>query len=258
MAEPLRGPKGGAAYKRRPDAEAQIDTLLQLPAGEIARRARDEGFKSPEFVTTEAVLYFIRQKRTDSNPLAMMSLYETLRHRIRSLHRGARRTAGRLTLEEVEERLLYRFEELLSLDRQGYEEGLDWFECNFNSGLYTLRINAIRDVKRKMPEGLEALEAEGQTEVSPMVEEALARLAGQSPEDERENEYRSRLLEVIRELPEELKRVIEMHDLRGMPMDSKLPGVTSVASVLGIGEQTVRKRRKRALLEIQKGFLREE
>jgi len=257
VADPLRGLKNGGRYKRRPEVEAQIDALLQLPAEEVARRARDEGPSSQDFVATEVVLYFIRQKRTDQQQLALKSLYETLRHRIKSLHLGARRTAGQLTLEEVEERLLYRFEELLCLDRQGYEERLDYFECVFNSGLFTLRINAIRDVKRKMPKSLEPLETEGQTEASPNVEQALARFAGQSPDDKREEEYRLKLFEVINRLPEDLKRVIEMHDLRGIPIHSDLPGVTSVENILGIGEQTVRKRRKQALLALQKGLLGE-
>lgn len=247
MADSLRDAKDGEPYRRRPEVEAQIDALLQLPPEEVARRAKEEGRSSQDFVATETVLYFIRQKRFDHWPLAMKSLYETLRHRIKSLHRAARRTAGPLTLEEVEEVLLHRVEELLALDRLGYEKRLDWFECMFNSGLFTLRLNSIRDVKITLLEKPEPLHGEDHDEVSPEVEAALARFSGSSPDDDREREYRMRLFEVISGLPEELKRVIEMHDLRGMPMDSPKLGVPSVSSVLGIGEQTVRKRRKKAL-----------
>lgn len=257
MADPLRDTKDGEPYRRRPDIEAQIDALLQLPPEEIARRAKEEGSSSPQFVATETILYFIRQKRLDHRPLAMKSLYETLRHRIRTLHRAAPRKAGPLTLEEVEEDLLFRFEELLSLDRQGYEERLDWFECMFNSGLFTLRLNSIRNVKVTLLEQPEPLHEEDHSEVSPKVEAALARFSGTSPDDEREKDYRMRLFEVISRLPDELKRVIEMHDLRGMPMDSPKLGIPSVSSILGIGEQTVRKRRKKALQMI-KNALQEE
>ncbi len=251
MANSLRDAKNGEPYRRRPEVEAQIDALMQLPLQEVARRAKEEGRSSQEFVATETVLYFIRQKRCDHRPLAMKSLYETLRHRIKSLHRAAPRIAGPLTLEEVEEHLLYRFEELLSLDRQGYEQRLDWFECMFNSGLFTLRLNSIRDVKTTLLEEAEPLQREDHAEVSPEVEAALARFSGTSPDDEDEREYRMRLFEVISRLPEELKRVIEMHDLRGIPMDSPKLGAPSVSSILGIGEQTVRKRRKKALQMIK-------
>lgn len=251
MADPLRDTKDGEPYRRRPAVETQIDALQLLPPEEVARRAREEGPSSQEFVATETVLYFIRQKRFDHRPLALKSLYETLRTRIKSLHRTARRTAGQLTLEEVEEQLLFRFEELLSLDRQGYEARLDWFECMFNSGLFTLRINAIRDVRVTLLERPEPLQEEDHAEVAPEVEAALARFAGTSPDDDREREYRMRLFEVISRLPDEFKRVIEMHDLRGMPMDSPKLGAPSVSSVLGIGEQTVRKRRKKALQMIK-------
>lgn len=251
MADQLRNLKNGVPYRRRPEVEAQIDFFAALAPEELAKRAESEGPSSPDFVETETVLYFVRQKRFDHRPGALRSLYETLRLRIRSLHRSARRTAGRLTLDEAEERLLHRFNELLCLDRQGYEMALDIFECMFKLGLFSLRLNAIRDAKRQIPKLLQPLEAEDQPEPSPEVERALAKLAGRSPEDEREREYRLWLFEVINELPEDLKRVIEMHDLRGMPMDSPTGAKISVASVLGIGEQTVRNRRKRALLLIK-------
>lgn len=254
MADALRDIKDGSPYARRREVERQIDDLLMLPIEEVARRAREEGEKSPDFVFSETVLYFMRQKRADHDRRAFRSLYETFRARIRKLMRKALRETDAVTVEEMGDRIIFHFQELLSLDRQGYELRLDFYECVFNKGLLALRLNALRDVRRQAPEFLTPLESDGQVEPSPEVEQAFARWVGRAPEDDRERDYRIRLLEVIRRLPDDQKRVIEMHDLRGMPMDSKVPGVTSVATVLGVGEQTVRNRRKRALAAIAKAL----
>lgn len=254
VADPLHDIKDGAPYKRRKEVDRQIDTYLQLPLAEVARRANEEIERSPDFVHSETVLYFVRQKRADHDQQAFRSLYETLRARIRRLLRKALRVAEAVTVNEMEDRTLFHFDELLALDRRGYELRLDFYECAFNKGLLTLRINALRDVRRQVRVELVPLEFDGEGEPFPEVEQAFARWAGQTPADDREREYRIRLLEVIRGLPDDEKRVIEMHDFRGIPMDSPVAGATSVASTLGVYEQTVRKRRKRALAAIAKAL----
>jgi DNA-directed RNA polymerase specialized sigma24 family protein len=225
---------------------------MALPGAELIRRASVPNDSDPDFLRSESILYLIRQRRLDHDQRAFRALYEELRRRVRrALPRpdwGKANTSARL--EEIQQHVLDRFNKHLCEDRVEYSTKLDYFECRFNDAVAALRMIASRDVRRRRGPLLGLSDESDSPSQNSEVEEALARFRGTSEDDIRDKIFRLSALEVIGELPDDQRRVMEML-LADMPIDSKDPTVVTIASVLKCDEKTVRNRRDRAIRTIQ-------
>ncbi len=251
---PLRKRRlSGELYERDPKIEALIAELAVLPRDELITRAEITKRSDSGYVPSECLVYFIRASRRDNNEAWFERLYRILTERVlRSLpnaegHDGKTES---LTRGVVRDKVFGRFVELLSADRAGYAEKVDYFEVRFDGALANLRRDAQekawRDENRSQP--LEYDEESG--ELSPEVEAAAGTQDPFATSNFDDPAYRSRLDAAIEALPTEQSRIIHM--LRqGFPIDSKEPDVMTIAKALGRSEKTVRTYRDKAFTALR-------
>jgi hypothetical protein len=254
MVTPLRKRRlGGEPYERDPKVEALIAELATLPRDQLIARAAITKRADPGYIPSEGLVYFLRASRHDNNEAGFDRLYRILTERVlRSLPR-AESVDGEtesLTRGVIRDKVFGRFVELLSADRAGYVDKVDYFEVRFDGALASLRRDAQeqawRDENRSQP--LEFDEESG--ELSPEVEAAVGVYDPFAASDFDDPAYRLRLDAAIEALPTEQSRIIHM--LRqGFPIDSKEPDVMTIAKTLGRSEKTVRTYHDKALAALR-------
>ncbi len=243
----------GVPYERTPEIEAVIAELAVLPPDELVARAEIKKRSDCGYVPSECLLYFVRASRADNNERWFERLYRILAERVlRSLPRPEHRDGATeaLTPGVIRDKVFGRFAELLAADRSGYVDKLDFFEIRFDGALANLRRDAQeqawRDENRSKP-----LEYDEESdELSPEVETAVGVHDPFADSEFDDPTYRSRLDAAIEALPTEQSRIIEM--LRqGFPIDSKEPGVMTIAKALGRSEKTIRTYRDKAFAALR-------
>jgi DNA-directed RNA polymerase specialized sigma24 family protein len=146
---------------------------------------------------------------------------------------------------QIQEEVLFHFQKILCLDRQDYDERLDFYEIRFNSAIVALRSTARKSVWKKDSRRTH-VELDGDSSDSDQdFEESLERVRSPNLQKKDDVLFRLIFLEAISSLPPEEREVIELL-LAGYPIDSKKPGVRTVAMILKCDEKTVRNRRNRA------------
>lgn len=261
MAEPLRKKKGagGELYRRRDEVEALIDQLEELPRDELIERMSIALPTHPHFLPSECVLYFVRRSKRDNSSRQFEIMYKALIARVeraatvrRTVHFVDGKQAITARGASIIDAVVFAFELKLTQDRNGYHDGLDYFEINFAAGLKRLRSTAQTKIyteeARKRP-----LSYDDDKTLSPEVEAAAGSLDPFNPPKIDDPTYRSALSAAINELPAEEREVILLM-LKGYPIDSNEPNTATIRSVLGCAEKTVRNRRDRALAKLQRAL----
>lgn len=253
MVVPLRKrTREGTAYVRREVVETEIAALGALSEAELVIRCQLRRGQAGH-VSSEAVLHFVRARRSEGETPAFKRLYEELVGRILRAFPPADSADGQtasLSKTLIRERAFDRFKDGLLRDRRSYDERLDYYEINFNGAVAKLRLDAQRTVwraeKRLTP--LESEEGDGEFSA-----EAEAAVGTSDPFDATELDnanYRSRLDAAIDALPVLQRRIIEM--LRQeIPIDSADPNVVTIRSVLGKAEKTIRNQRDKAFASLR-------
>jgi hypothetical protein len=262
--DPLRKTKNdGSPYTRPPDVEASIEALLVLGRATLLERCKISDNRHPDYVSSECIVHFVRLAKADNNDVHFEELFKILRTRVLRALPVVERFVGegtkasvRASAVEIRDAVLFRFQELLCLDRAGYDDRLDYFEIRFDGAIANLRRTA-----RKKAWGHEnrsdALTYDDETsEPSREVEDALARFHPLSTSKMDDPAYRLRLDAAIDSLPADQRRVIEML-LQGFQIASDDPAVTTIVKVLGCVEKTVRNRRDKALKALQAALAEE-
>lgn len=254
MVTPLRKRRlTGELYERDPNVEAMIAELAVLPREGLIARAAVMKRSDPDYVASECLVYFIRACRHDNNEAWFERIYRILTERVlRSLPR-AESSDGKtesLTRGIVRDKVFSRFVELLSADRAGYIDKLDYFEVRFDGALANLRRDAQDKAWRDENRSQLLEHDEDSGELSPEVEAAAGVHDPCASSDFDDPVYRSRLDAAIEALPTEQSRIIHM--LRqGFPIDSKEPNVMTIAKALGRSEKTVRTYRDKAFAALR-------
>ena len=251
---PLRKRRlNGELYERDPKIEVLIAELAILPREALIAQAEITRRSDPRYVPSECLVHFIRSSRHDNNEVWFERLYRILIERVlRSLPR-AENADGKtesLTRGTVRDKVFGRFVELLTADRAGYKDKLDFFEVRFDGAVASLRRDAQeqawRDENRSRP--IEYDEESG--ELSSEVEAAAGSYDPFAASNFDDPVFRSRLDAAIEALPIEQSRIIFM--LRqGFPIDSKEPDVMTIAKVLGRSEKTIRTNRDKAIATLR-------
>jgi len=253
VAEALRKKKDdGSPYTRPPDVEASIDALLVLGRAAFLNRCRISDSRHPDYVKSECILHFVRLSRADNSDRHFEELFRILRARIRRALPAVERFVEEgmsaslsASAVQIRDEVLFRFQELLCLDRAGYDERLDYFEIKFDGAIANLRRTARKKAWRDEDRSNPLTYDDETNEPSREVEDALARLHPLSTSKMDDPAYRLWLDAAIDSLPADQGRVIEM--LRqGFPIESDDPEVMTIVKVLGCVEKTVRNRRDKA------------
>jgi DNA-directed RNA polymerase specialized sigma24 family protein len=251
----------GVIYKRDGKIEALLRDLDPLPRADLVARCTIGDRSDPDYVPNECLLYFVRATRAENCDAHFERLYKLLISRVlRALPRAETGKGSVVHIDQTRSRIREavhdRFVGLLAADRQTYSEKLDFFEVRFDGALANLRRDAQeqawREEKRTTP-----IEFDPETnELSAEVEEAAGNFNPFDAVVFHQEDYRSRLDAAIDTLPREQIRIIEM--LRqGIPIDSKEPGVVTIARALGKSEKTIRTYRDRAFAVLRAALLLE-
>jgi len=254
---PLRKRKGDdTLYARRVEVEEELLTLYATPIEDVAERSKISIADDPQYISSEAVLHFVRQAKHNDDSPAYETLFSELRQRLlRALPVREKRLpdskfAADPYQQEVRDQVVDKFMELLCIDRNEYRERLDFFEIMFNGAVARLRQTAKRDAsERKKRAKTETLpEVADQPTVSDGFDESLQQL--NEPGENDENLYRFEVLSAISTLPDDERRVIELL-IQGFLLKE-------VADILNCTEKTARERRNRARNKLAEVLERED
>lgn len=243
-----RKEKDGTLYRRLPEIEACIAKLEAVDP--TARLLQFDGIsrKHPEYVPTEALLYFLRQAWLESEHGQFEKIFRILLKRVdQSLHSAISdvRMDG---AAEIRDEVRNRFVVLLTKDCNSHPGLLDFYEIRFDKAMVTLRTSVLRRIgpaTRKIKTvPLGSQETDGQ-DVSPEVEAALEEFLSGDPQKIDDPAFRLVLFAAIDRLPEDQKQVIGLF-LQGIPIDAKDQDVMTIARILQCDERTVRNRKNRA------------
>jgi DNA-directed RNA polymerase specialized sigma24 family protein len=141
-------------------------------------------------------------------------------------------------------------------DRQEYVENLDFFEIRFAGALKNLRLDARKKVYGK-EKRLESIEVSETGEIDPKVERAAGSFDPFDSPAVDNLEYLLRLDEAIDALPA-LEKAIVVMIRKGIPIESKEPGVTNISNTLGKTPKTIRTHRDRAYATLRKALTKGE
>ena len=260
MAEPLRKRKaGGELYRRRGEIEALIDRLEGLPRDELIERMCIAASTHPDFLPPECLLHFVRKTKRDNSNRQFELMYKALIARVEraatvpgAVHFVEGKRAITARAAKIIEAVVFAFEVKLTRDRNDYYDGLDYFEINFASAMKLLRSTARTKIDtqedREQPLSYNDDEA-----ISPEVEAAAGSFDPFNPEKIDDPTYRSALGAAIKELPANEREVVVLM-LKGYQIDSNEPNTTTIRSILGCAEKTVRNRRDRALGKLRQAL----
>lgn len=240
MLRPLRKTKPeGTTYIRRNEVVAEIQTLLAVDASELEASAAVWTSDSPEFISPEALLYFVRNADGGAH---REKLTQLLLNRVsrRARPAGSGSMASELPQMNIQEDVVDHFIDLLLSDREEYDERLDYYEINFNAAIASDRQDASRRhwKHENRTEGLTTEEAE----VSDLVEAAVGGIDPFDPEELDKKVYRLLLDNAIDSLPQLQRRIVIMWR-EGIPIESSDPAVKSISDVLGKTPKTIAKYR---------------
>ena len=123
----------GKLYERRAATEVVILECLELTFDELCDRAEISARKNPDYIPSEALVYFLRQTKTHNHDAQFGRLYNILQKRIkrvcpRSEFRIGDKDGANAHLLDLQEFVLDDFAERVMCDRLTYEEKLDGFE----------------------------------------------------------------------------------------------------------------------------------
>jgi hypothetical protein len=259
MVVPLRKvDANGTLYERRPEIEAALGKLVLLPRSEVADRCKVADPTGAGHLPSECLLHLVRASRSDNSDSHFEVLFRALRRRV--LARLPRTEVGRdadvkilvsQTAVRIVEGVMDRFQELLVLDRGGYDERLDYFEVNFDAAIAALRLTARKKAWKEENRSAPMTYDDETSELNADIEEAAAARNPLTESKLDDPGYRLRLDAAIDALPEHQRRVIELLR-RDIPIDSKEPGIETMVKILGCVEKTVRNRRDKAFEAIRK------
>ena len=244
----------GELYRRDAKIESLLADLSSLSRDELLERAKLSRRSDPAYIPSECLIFFVRESRADNNDDWFERLYKILMERVlRSLPK-AESPDGRTesySRGQIRERVFGRVQELLAADRTSYSERLDYFEIRFDGALASLRRDVQEQVwrheNRSVPLDMDDETGEPSLEVERAAAEHINPFDSSHMED---GIFRLRLEAAIESLPVEQRSVIEMIR-QEIPIDSKEPGVMTIASVLGRSEKTIRNYRDKAIASLR-------
>jgi hypothetical protein len=261
LAEPLRKKKDGdgALYRRRDEIETLIDQLEELPRDELIERMCIASPTHPHFLPSECVLYFVRKSKSDKSSRQFERMYKALIARVERaatvpgpFHSMDGKRVITARAAKIIDAVVFAFEVKLTHDRNGYYDGLDYFEVNFADSVKKLRLTAGSKVDTE-EHRVQPLSYDDEEVISPEVEKAAGSFEPFDSEKFDDPVYRSALHAAIKELPQEERQVVLLM-LKGYQIDSNDHSANTIKSVIGCTEKTVRNRRDRALARLRRAL----
>ncbi|MBM3604682.1 MAG: DNA-binding response regulator [Alphaproteobacteria bacterium] len=265
MIEPLRKRRpDGRLYERRAEITTLLRDLETLPHNELIRRAQIRSRSDLDYIPSECLLRFVRRSKRDNTDRLFETLFKALLARVEhaaTLKNGQHylpdgRSGFSKYATDVRDYVMDRFLKRLINDRNGYDDGLDYYEVNFAHAVASLRATAKRTSAAEA-EKLQPLSTNDDEAVSAEVERAAGSFNPFDRTRFNDGSYRSRLVRAIMKLPVKERQVVVLL-LKEYPIESNDPDKPDICTTLGCVEKTVRNRRDRAFAKLRVALLEEE
>lgn len=257
MARPLRKlTREGSPYVRRDAVDAEISDLERLDPDELVARCNLWPKNVPGFVSTEALLFFVRI--TDAAGVHREHLFRALMRRVQRCLPKPDSSDGKtiaLSRMAIRDRVRDGFVDQILADQAEYNVRLDYYEVNFNHALALDRLDASRQVWREENRS-EKLEND-EEEISAEVEQAVEHYDPFNADELDKKNYRRLLDGAIDMLPPLQRRIVEMLRLE-IPIDSSNPETLTISKALNKAEKTIRNQRDRAFATLRRRLERKE
>ncbi|MCH2054808.1 sigma-70 family RNA polymerase sigma factor [Acinetobacter baumannii] len=250
MARPLRkASREGVLYTRRNIVECEIDELEKINAEEIVARSVIWPNSTAGFISSETLLYFIRNTNNSwFRENLLKTLLERIHRRLPKSH-SLGGTSPSLMNMEICEKVVDDFIDLLLSDQASYDERLDYFEVNFNAALAKDRIDAQNKIQNKdnLTQGLYGED----DDILPEVENAIETYDPFDVDELDKEYYRRNLHESINDLSPLQQQIVLMwcHDI---PITSKDPNEMTISKALNKSDKTIRNHRDSAFENLRK------
>jgi len=223
-------------YKRLVRTESQISRALALGTDGLLARAKQRDEAASDYLSEEALVYFIRRTDRDRDQSARDTLFRELFARCSPFFRGQFRGFDKATREDVQQEVLMKVvEDILAEDDRA-----DFMEVRFWSYLKRRTISAYRsafadtDKVESLDTGyLGQGESEGRTKLESLKDKEL------SPEE------LAMLSDGLSKLPPRLREVFVLRHKVGMPIGSDNleddpPDKLTLAQHFGCSGRTIR------------------
>ena len=247
MPEPLtERKKNGVPYERPPEIEAWLKKLQTVEFPELLRPFSSFPKGSPEYVPSEALVYFLRRAWKERAKGDFEKLFRILMGRVERSLCSAISDSRFTWARDIREGIMSRFGERIAKDCNGQTGSLDFFEIRFDKAFSSLRTSALRQIG---PSSIDTVtlgtDEEDGLAISAEVEAAAAEFLSGHPSKLDDPAFRFELTAAIDTLPDDQKQVIGLL-LQGFPIDSEDKNAMTIARLLKCDERTVRNRRDRA------------
>lgn len=146
----------------------------------------------------------------------------------------------------IREQVVNQFATLMARDRNAYLDRLDLFEARFAFSIARLRKTARAQAFQHADRQKHLAVLQDSGEMSNHEEKQLETSDLINFDDLEDKTYRTRYLEAIVHLPDDLRTVIELFR-QGVPFESEDPTVVTISEVVGRTPKTARKYRDEAI-----------
>ena len=137
---PVIKPLTRGRYKRLPEVEQQIADAVTLDSPTLVQRAQQRDETTPEFLSAEALVYFIRRTILNDDKKTRDALFRELFERCKLFFRGQFRGFSRENREDLQSEVITRVvEDLFASDDRG-----DFMQVRFWKYLKIKSIDACR------------------------------------------------------------------------------------------------------------------
>jgi DNA-directed RNA polymerase specialized sigma24 family protein len=239
--------KNDTPYRRRPEIEALLTHFEALAADERTHLFEPSSRKAPDYVPSEALVYFLRRAWAEDKKKEFEQIFNLLMKRVGAALNASINDSRMAGAQEIREEIFGRFAERIAKDCVAKSTWLDFYEICFEKAFLSFQITALRQIGPTTVETVPLTSnEENDAELTPEIECAAADFLDGNLSKFDEPGFRSALMAAIDCLPSDQKQVVGLL-LQGFPIDSKDSDVMTIARILQCDERTVRNRRNRAL-----------
>ncbi len=262
-----RATRGGDILRRPARIEAEIAAALELEPDRILARAAavpeaesmSEESMTPEERTTpeeramseECIVHLVRRDLRGGSRNLAEELMPLLLERCDASLRRSIRGFPLAAAEEIREEILGR----LAVSLAGPGDQADFLEVRFALALKRLRIDVCRRERRRL-QGLVALD-----DLDASSQDPSPATFDRAPPSPPNQEDRLLIRQALAVLSVEERKVLVLHKLAGVPLNSSASAEATLVGLLGRSERTLRNRLRSAeakLVGIQAEYSRED
>lgn len=239
-------------YQRAPETEADIRKVARLRGAALVDPFRQSDDAAPDYLKSEALVFFIRRHRRDNDRMALSVLHQLLVERCQSFFEGAIRGFDEDTRIDLRSRILAKLTELLMAE----DDRGDFLQVCFWVVVQRLTKKACgQESKRRFH--YPRLDDHADDPDADRLADAAERVAapGLSPEDS------AILSQALAVLPDDLRQLFILRHMEGWTVgaerrEDEKPGARSLAVLFDVSSKTIQKRLKKAE-QLLAGFRRE-